>query len=148
MDRALAVVRGSDADRRLLSEAGTLAAGTGAELVVLNVIEADEYESEVQRHASQNREARSLEEVTEEARQTADTVAADALRDVDIEYETVGLVGDLPDDILTEAERRECDHVFVVGRRRSPTGKVLFGDVAQSVLLGFDGPVTVLIDED
>ncbi len=148
MDRAVAVVRESDADRRLLSEAGTLAAGVGAELVVLNVIEAGEYENEVQRHAGQNREARSLEEVAEEAKHIADRVASDALRDVDVEYETVGIVGDLPEDVLTEAEERDCDHVFIVGRRRSPTGKVLFGDVAQSVVLGFNGPVTVLVDRD
>jgi len=33
--------------------------------------------------------------------------------------------------------------VFVRGRRRSPTGKAVFGDTAQAVILNFDGFVTV-----
>jgi hypothetical protein len=34
--------------------------------------------------------------------------------------------------------------VFLAGRKRSPTGKALFGDQTQAVILDFDGAVTVI----
>jgi nucleotide-binding universal stress UspA family protein len=146
MDRALIVVDDTTADRRLLSEAGEIAAGVGAKLFVLHIIDGDDYESEVQQQANRGKRAESLEDVTNAAAHTADELAASVLTDVD--YEAIGLVGDVPEDILSEAEDRDCDHIFIVGRKRSPTGKVIFGDVAQSVILNFDGAVTVLINEE
>ncbi|MFC4440401.1 universal stress protein [Halostagnicola sp. GCM10023398] len=148
MDCALTVVDDTEASRRLLLRAGLLANGVAAKLVVLNVVDADEYEGEVQRKANQGVKAEDFDDVTDAAKRTAENVASSALADIDVDYEAVGLVGDLPEDILTEAEDHDCDHIFIVGRRRSPTGKVIFGDVAQSVILNFEGPVTVLIDEE
>lgn len=147
MDRALVVVDGEEVNQRLLTRAGTLAAGVGATLFVVGVIDADEYESEVQRKANRGTEPSTLDEVTEVARRSAEDAATAVLDDLDVEYETVGLVGDLPDDLIAEAHDRDCDHVFVAGRRRSPTGKVIFGDLAQSVILNFDGPVTVMVED-
>jgi nucleotide-binding universal stress UspA family protein len=48
--------------------------------------------------------------------------------------------------VLAEARHRGCDHVFVTGRKRSPAGKAIFGDVAQRIVLEFDGAVTVLAE--
>jgi nucleotide-binding universal stress UspA family protein len=49
--------------------------------------------------------------------------------------------------VLQVARRKDCDHVFLSGGKRSPAGKALFGDFAQSVLLGFDGYVTVRMND-
>lgn len=49
---------------------------------------------------------------------------------------------------LNAAEAHNCDHIFIAGRRRSPTGKAIFGDWVQRVLLNFDGLVTVSLDEE
>ena len=64
----------------------------------------------------------------------------------DVEYEAVGMLGDKEEQILELAHERDCDHIFISGRKRSPTGKALFGDLAQSVLLKFDGTVTIRTD--
>ena len=78
-------------------------------------------------------------------RETADELAESELDDLDVTYRTIGLVGTVPDDIIATAEELACDHVFVVGGHRSPIGKAVFGDEAQSLILNFDGPITVRI---
>jgi nucleotide-binding universal stress UspA family protein len=147
MDRALVVVADTDTGRRLLSEAGSITAGIGAELIVLNVVDVDEYTDAVQRTATQGERTKAADEVAAEAEREAAAIADAALEGIDVDYDPVGVVGELPDAILDAAAERDCDHVFVVGRHRSPTGKVVFGDVAQSVVLNFDGPVTVLVED-
>lgn len=75
----------------------------------------------------------------------------DRLGDLDVEYSVEGQVfeGSRKGDLVVEtAERNGCDHVFVTGVQRSPTGKALFGDFAQSVILNFDGYTTILTDDD
>jgi nucleotide-binding universal stress UspA family protein len=83
-----------------------------------------------------------------EARAGAEEFARDLGREIlasfDVEYEVTSAVGDKADAVLGAAEEYDCDHVFFAGRQRSPTGKALFGDATQRVILDFDGPVTVL----
>ena len=44
-------------------------------------------------------------------------------------------------EIIKLAEEIDADVIAVAGRNRSPTGKVLFGSVAQDVMLGAARPV-------
>ena len=149
MDRALAVVSASDTSKRLVREAGELAAGVGAELVLLRVIREDDYEGT--RDAVENIKeidnTYTIDQATEDARQSADELGREVLSGVDVEYEALGTIGREAERILAVAEDQDCDHVFVIGRKRSPTGKAIFGDIAQSVILSFDGPVTVMLEE-
>lgn len=55
--------------------------------------------------------------------------------------------GDPAETIVEVAAELDVDNVTMSGRRRSPTGKMLFGSTTQSVLLGADRPVTVILDE-
>jgi len=55
--------------------------------------------------------------------------------------------GDPAETITDVAEELDVDNITMSGRRRSPTGKMLFGSTAQSVLLAADRPVTVILDE-
>ena len=150
MDRALAVVSTSDTSKRLVREAGELAAGVDAELVLLRVVPEDDYEGT--RDAVENiadiDNTYTLDQATEEARQSAAELGREVLSDVDVEYEALGTIGRESERILAVAADQECDHVFVIGRRRSPTGKAIFGDIAQSVILSFDGAVTVMLDDE
>ncbi|RBI62223.1 universal stress protein [halophilic archaeon] len=148
MERALAVVEASESAKRLVHEAGELAAGVGADLVLLHVTTDDEYEST----------RRSLERIPdvessytagqalEGARQFAADIGRETLEDVGAEWEAVGRVGDERDEILAAADEYGCDHVFLAGDKRTPAGKALFGDTTQSVILDFDGTVTVVTE--
>lgn len=154
MDHGLVVLESDAKGRAVLTEAGTFAAGTGAQLDVLSLISAEEYaEQEAALDAAGQQEHTTFNSgaVLDRVRQDAAAVVEEVFGDAGIEadWEAIGArVGESKaeaDRILEIAEQRDADHLFVPGRRRSPTGKVVFGDRTQSVLLNFDGPVTTLL---
>lgn len=149
MRKALVVVNAVESADRVLREAGELAAGVGASLVVLHVASESEYE--------ENREAMQsvteiegggydVDQASEGARQFAHDLCEQVLRNIDVEHQAIGEVGDEFDSIMGAVDDHDCDHVFMTGARRSPTGKAIFGDVAQQVLLNANRPVTVMIE--
>lgn len=148
MNRALVVVQDSDASRELARRAGMIANATDSELVVARIVDEAQYQSTLERSASGGQTIESIGEAEERAEQIATEFAADVFGDLDVPYRTLGAIDRLPNAISDIAEAEGCDHVFVVGRRRSPTGKAIFGDLAQSTILNFDGMVTVLATED
>jgi nucleotide-binding universal stress UspA family protein len=56
--------------------------------------------------------------------------------------------GDPAEQILDVAASEDANLIVVAGRKRSPTGKALFGSVTQSVILNADRPVMVAGDTD
>ena len=87
-------------------------------------------------------------EAPEEA-QSVDRVETVAQVRDDLEakgYEVTLAEGRLPpaDGILGLAEEFDADQIVMGSRKRSPTGKVVFGSVAQQVLLESSVPVTVV----
>ncbi|WP_435366118.1 universal stress protein [Haloarchaeobius sp. DYHT-AS-18] len=151
MHRSLAVVDDTDVHRELLAEAARLARGSDGEVVLFTTMTAEEFDSDTEKIESIERaegttysDTSALDGARKVAREVAEEVFADL--DWDVEYEVVAQVveeGDRADAILDAASEYDCQHVFVVGRKRSPTGKVLFGDTAQQVILNFDGMVTI-----
>lgn len=148
MERALVVVGPTDASKDLVREAGVLAEGVDADLVTIHVTTHDEYSARRHTMESIANTATSYTsgEAKEGATQFADDLSREILSEFDVDYEAVGALGDKGDQILDAAERYDCDHIFLPGRQRSPTGKALFGDTAQRVILDFDGPVTVVTE--
>lgn len=138
----------TDAHRDLLAEAGEHARGADADLVVLTVMTEAEYEADTETLASIG----SIEGTSYDSRAVLDA-AADGLRDLAAEVVPEGVeitaVARAADEderattVIDTAIDRGCDHVFVLGQRRSPTGKAIFGDVAQRIVLNFDGYVTL-----
>lgn len=146
MNRILVVVAPTETDVELLEEAGAIAAAADVEVVVLTLtIEGDE-------HASLEaiRRWQGFEDTgndgTDTSRRFANYLGAQVLEPLGVEYLSVGepVESMRPSTMIIEvAENHGCDHVFVANRGRSPAGKALFGDTAQSVILNFDGFVTV-----
>lgn len=146
MERALVYVDRVEGIERLVAAAGRIAAGVEADLVLLAVISESDYEQD--RQAID--EVMALESSTYDpqsakasAEQYAVEVARDALENIEVAYEVVGVIGEATEQVLEVAEDRGCDHLFITGRRRSPSGKAIFGDTAQQLILNFSGLVTV-----
>lgn len=74
---------------------------------------------------------------------TAVRTAKEHLEAAGIEVTLVGESGDPVDRLLSVAADRDVDAISVGGRKRSPTGKVLFGSTTQALLLDADRPVIV-----
>lgn len=150
MQRALVVVDDSEGHRELLREAGELADGVGADLVLLSMLTEGEFEDSydaMEAIAEIEDTGYDQSSIVEAAERSAREMAAEVFEELDVEYEAVGAIveeGAFADRVLQETETRDCDHVFISGRRRSPTGKAIFGDTTQAVILNFDGPVTVI----
>ena len=81
------------------------------------------------------------EEVPDSVRATTDV-----LEDAGIDVDAVVAEGNLADTVHSLVDERDADHVVVAGRRRSPTGKALFGSDIQSFILNATVPVTVTPD--
>lgn len=90
------------------------------------------------------------DEMPEELKQygTATRVASvrrarEYLEEHDIEVRIQEDSGDTAGDILDLAEEEDVDAIVLGGRKRSPTSKLLFGSISQTVLLESDRPVTI-----
>ena len=147
MNRILAVVAPTEADAAVLEEAGAVAAAVGVEVVVLAL------DREGHEHASVDamRRWEGFEDVdgnepTDTAHRFADHFGRRILDPLGVEYLAIGdrVENTRPSTKVIEiAENHGCDHVYITNRRRSPAGKALFGDTTQSIILDFDGFVTV-----
>ncbi|WP_135663746.1 universal stress protein [Halorhabdus rudnickae] len=151
MNRGLFVVTDADeTEAQLLDEAATVSSCSEAPLVVLRLILPEDLESvedveltsDIDRQSHEDPVDRQFEEETEAfVRETLDDAGVDSEIAVRAEPE-----GDRAGAILDVAEEYDCDHVFLVGQRRSPTGKALFGDLTQEIILNFDGTITLSME--
>ncbi|QLG29021.1 universal stress protein [Halorarum halophilum] len=148
MQRGLVVVDKTDAHRGLIREAAEHAVGADAELVLFTTMTREEFES----NAETLETIGSVENVSYDSDTALDAAANDVrefaadLLPAGVDVDVVARATDddeRADAVLDLASERDCDHVFVLGRRRSPTGKALFGDIAQRIALNFDGYVTL-----
>jgi nucleotide-binding universal stress UspA family protein len=73
--------------------------------------------------------------------------AVELLEERGISVERQRVYGDASEEILTAAAEIDADLITMSGRKRSPSGKVLFGSVTQSVLLDAEQPVMVSTQE-
>ena len=75
-------------------------------------------------------------------------VAVDVLEAAGVEYAIHETSGEPPEKILEAAAELDSDAIVLGVGERSPVGKVLFGSVAQAVILGSDRPVMVVSASD
>ena len=62
--------------------------------------------------------------------------------EADLEYRVRGEIGSVTDSIIRTVEETDSDLLFVSGRRRSPTGKAVFGSTAHRLMMNAPCPVT------
>lgn len=125
-----------------------LAQAFDEQLHVLHVVPEDEYEA--------HREAivrlpdvsvHSFSQEADSAARFAREVLENSLEDFDFDrVETVGRVGDPADQVHAVAEDLDASYVVIGGRKRSPTGKAIFGSQTQSILLNADRPVVTVME--
>jgi nucleotide-binding universal stress UspA family protein len=72
--------------------------------------------------------------------------ATDFLEERGVDVEVAESSGDPADQLLEVAEEEDANLIVVAGRKRSPTGKALFGSVTQTVILNANRPVMVAGD--
>jgi len=73
--------------------------------------------------------------------------AVEVLEDAGIEYAIHETVGTPAEAIVETAAELDSDEIVLGVSKHTPVGKVLFGSVAQAVILDSDRPVTVVPDE-
>jgi nucleotide-binding universal stress UspA family protein len=132
VETVLVAVGPQDYERveRLAEETIDIAGPTGASVVLAHAFTTEGYEE-----AQSNLQ---LEEATPDKiaeRNATIRDLEDVLAGTDIDYTIRGTVGDPGETMVDLAETCAADIVVVGGRERSPTGKALFGSVAQSIML-------------
>lgn len=150
MQRALAVVEPTETAKVLLREAGELSEGVDAELILVYGTTEEEYNDrrEDMARIPDIDTTYSIDQAIDGVRRFAKDMGRDVLSDLELEWEAVGRIGEKGEETLKLADERDCDHIFIAGRKRSPTGKAVFGDDTQRVILDSKVPVTVLTDQD
>lgn len=62
-----------------------------------------------------------------------------------VPWESAGLVGNPADEVVKYADDQDARYIVIGGRKRSPTGKALFGSVTQSIILNADCPTMITV---
>lgn len=147
MNRILAVVAPTETDLSLLKEAGTVAAATDVKVVVFALaLEGSEHASVDTMRQWEGFEDVGSDESTDTVHRFAEYLGSQILDPLGVEYLAVGDVVETTrpsDKVVDVAKNHGCDHIYVANRSTSPAGKALFGDTAQSVIMNFDGIVSV-----
>lgn len=141
-------VDSSDRSPTVLARASALAADLNEPLHVVHVLRRAELVEVLDKDVegqpfTENYEVRRVGEEIVERATTNPAVAHDSDA-----IETVVRVGDPAEELTSYAEEADARYLVVGGRRRSPTGKALFGSVTQQVMLAASMPVlNVPLDE-
>lgn len=133
-----------DRAKRLAETAIEIAEPTGAHVVLSHVFTDQEFDEVVDRLDFEANENPDPSDVA--SRHVTTRTVAQSLDAVDIDYEIRGEVGERGEKVVDLAKAVDADRIIVGGRRRSPTGKAVFGSTAQEVMLSAPCPVTFVRD--
>lgn len=136
----LAAVDQSERSKLVVEEAAKLARAFDEDIRVLHVLSTSEFVS-LERTSVENEE-QGLE--VDEVREVAARIADETAQDLDHSYTSVGLVGDASKEIRRYATEQDVEYIVLSPRKRSPTGKAIFGSVAQDVIINATQPVVTV----
>lgn len=147
LETVVLAVGPGDAERidELAETTVDIAGPSGASVVLGHVFTEEEYENTYESLGFDTDSEVTPNKVA--ARHATIRQLADRLDAAEIDYSVGGAVGNHGDSIIGLAEEADADLVVVGGRRRSPTGKAVFGSTAQQVMLSAPCPVTFVRSE-
>lgn len=147
LNSILVAVGPNDADRaEAIAEAAVeVAAPSSATVVLAHVFTDDEYEDVLDQLEFDTELSEVSPNDVAQRHATIRTLAR-VLDDENVEYDIRGAVGQHGDEIVGLGKELDVDRVIVGGRKRSPTGKAVFGSTAQDVMLNSPCPVTFVRD--
>lgn len=117
-----------------------VAAPTGATVVLLHVFSQSAYDEGVAQ-AGYDTENPPPAHTLATRLESVDRIAA-ALDEADVDYRVRGEIGDVTDGIVRAVEETDSDLLYIGGRRRSPTGKAVFGSTVHRLMMNAPCPVT------
>lgn len=132
----VAAVDRSKEAKQIVAEAATIAESLDVPLHLAHVISRSEF-TELGKKGSRDGQSADLDEI----RETAAGFAHKGAEGINVPYEAVGLIGKPAEEIKKYADRKNAKYIVIGGRKRSPTGKALFGSVSQQILLNSTCPV-------
>lgn len=144
----LAAIDETERAKAIVTLANDLATAYDDTLVVLHVIPREDYEA----HRDEIRdlpgfENFSISQKVDSAAGFAQQLVNETLDDPTVEIKARGRIGDVADETLAEAANVDPQYLVIGGRRRSPTGKAIFGSSTQKILLNADCPVVTKMDD-
>lgn len=116
-----------------------LAEPTSARVVLLHVFTRKAYDEGIDEAGFDPDDPPSAEELA--SRLEAIDLLSVALEDSNVPYEIEGEIGDEGETILQRTKEPDCDILYLSGRRRSPTGKAVFGSTAHRIMMNSSCPV-------
>lgn len=130
----------------LLDTVEAVAGPTEATVYLVHVFTHDRY-NELMREVDADPTAKDVGPDELAARHDDLQTPASRLDEVEINYNIRGVVGYPNREVVTLANDLDVDMLFIRGQQRAPTGKAVFGDYAQQVLLNANCPVTYVPQE-
>lgn len=137
----IAAVDRTDRAEKVVREALEIARAFDDLVHIVHVLSQSEFVELEQSEYKKSGRPVDLDRVRNHAAKLAEKAAGGI--DYDVEY--AGLVGDAADEILEYAAEQNTRYIVVGPRKKSPTGKVLFGSVSQKILLNADHPIVVIM---
>ena len=147
LETVLLAVGPNDADRtaELARTVTDIAGPAGATVIIAHVFTEEEFETAVDRLELPSVADADPDKVAHRHETVRDL--RDRFEDATLSTSICGAVGNHGGEIVRLAEDKNADLVVVGGRKRSPTGKAVFGSVAQEVMLNAACPVTFVRGE-
>lgn len=146
----VATLRGEQSSVDVVDLGADLASAYDDTLVVVAVMTDEEYRTRRREREDPDGKARYS---VADARTTLERRARDVVADAgtalaDDAVEVRGRVGEVHTEVLAVGDEVDARFVVVGGRRRSPTGKAVFGDATQRLLLEADRPVVTIMNDE
>lgn len=139
LETVLLAVRPGDEGNgtKLAQTAADIAGPANARIVVAQVFTRDEYEATAKSTGVEGDPETTADEIA--SKHGTLSVVAEYLNDGGLDHEIRNVVGPHSDTIVELAA--DADLTIIGGRKRSPSGKAIFGSTTQDVLLSAPTPV-------